>query len=355
MRHRKIRAEEIIDTPDDMLIVNFPRQRYGLTRGQLRELKKRAVIEKEKEYIERIQELERELEAIKKIKSTPQSAKIRFRERKSKLSAVAFIVASDWHIDEIVKPESVSRLNEFNLKIAEKRINNFFTNAVKLLKINNQDVVIEKVVFALLGDFISGNIHEELLENTSLRPIEAILWVQDRLIEGIRYFLNNTGFDFIIVCHQGNHPRITKQVHISTESGNSLEYFMYHNLKNVFKNEKRLKWIIADGYHTYLELFGKTVRFHHGHSIKFNKNVGGIFPTVYKAIMQWNKAKKADYDIMGHFHQSRNGGNFICNGSLIGYNAFSVFITAEYEKPKQKFFMLASNGEIIGEFPIFLE
>ena len=55
-----------------------------------------------------------------------------------------------------------------------------------------------------------------------------------------------------------------------------------------------------------------------------------------------------------HFHQLKNGGNFITNGSLIGYNAFAIQIKADYEPPRQKFFMYSSTGEVAGEFPIFL-
>lgn len=369
--------EILVKTSDEELLSVFPKSKYGLTRRELRKIKREELaklessmsetLQKHKEskerksdnsvkneLLEKIDSLERELDAVAQIKVTPQEYKIHGKSD-VQIEAVPFIIASDWHVEEIVKKDTVSGLNEFTLEIAERRINYFFKNAVKLLQISRKDVVVKNAVIALLGDFISGNIHEELLENTSMRPVEAMLWVQRRLIGGIKYILENTDLDFIIVCHPGNHPRITKRIHISNESGNSLEYFMYHNLRSVFENEKRLTFIIAEGYHTYLNLFGRTIRFHHGHSIKFNKNVGGIFPTVYKAIMQWNKGRHADLDVFGHFHQMRNGGNFICNGSLIGYNAFAIFITAEYERPRQKFFLFTSTGEVTQECPIFLD
>lgn len=374
----KKELDALLDCPDDNILIAFPKEKYGMTRRELRKIKKEEIhkrIIEDADYaveqkrrttenelrekanaslVQKIADLEDEIAAMAQIKKTPQEHKI-IGKSNVKIEAIPFIIASDWHVEEEVRPETVSHLNEFNLDIAEKRIQNFFKNTLKLLKITENDVVTRQAVLALLGDFISGNIHEELMETCLLRPIDAMLWVQERLIGGIRYLLENTNLDFIIVCHAGNHPRITKRVHIANESGNSLEYFMYHNIKSVFEKEKRLTFIIAEGYHTYLELFGKTIRFHHGHSIKFNKNVGGIFPTVYKAIMQWNKGRKADLDIFGHFHQMRNGGNFICNGSLIGYNAFAVFITAEYEVPKQKFFLFTSNGEVTQECPIFLD
>jgi hypothetical protein len=69
-----------------------------------------------------------------------------------------------------------------------------------------------------------------------------------------------------------------------------------------------------------LQIYDVTVRFHHGHSIRYAGGVGGIYIPTNKAIAQWNKGRHADLDVFGHFHQLRDGGNFICNGSLIGYN-----------------------------------
>lgn len=73
------------------------------------------------------------------------------------------------------------------------------------------------------------------------------------------------------------------------------------------------------------------------------------------AISQWTKAKQADLDVFGHFHQFKDGGNFICNGSLIGYNAYAVSIKADFEQPVQAFFMMNNQGRKIMVTPIFLE
>lgn len=378
--------EDIIrlaETNDDDLLLKFPRASYHLNRAQLRKLKEEAkeLLSKElpsKEEVirsieieklkneksqsdkivkiltDQIHSLEREKLAILQIKETPQSMVITRPTSTMKVSAVPFIVASDWHIDEIVHPSKINFMNEFNLSIADQRIQNFFTNSVRLINKEAKDTNLDKGVIAMLGDFISGNIHEELMENTSLRPAEAMIWVTDRIVAGLRYILENTTLDYTIVCHVGNHTRITKKVHYSTEQGNSLEYIMYHYIKNVFKDEPRLQWIIAEGYHTYLELYGKTIRLHHGHSIKYGGGVGGIFVPARRAIMQWNRARTSHLDIFGHFHQLKNGGNFILNGSLIGYNAYAINIQSDYEVPRQKFFMFSDTGEVIAEYPIFL-
>lgn len=271
-------------------------------------------------------------------------------------SATAVAIASDWHWEETVHPDNVNGLNEFNTSIARQRAEKFFINSARLVNINSKESKIETLVLALLGDLINGQLREEAMENNSMRPMDALLEVWKVLAGGINYLLENTDVNLVIPCHSGNHARTTKKLHISTESGNSLEYVLYNGLASEFKDNKRVKFIIPSSYHSYLDINGFVVRFHHGHAQKYNGGVGGIYISVNKAIAQWNKSKHADLDVFGHFHQMRDGGNFVCNGSLIGYNEFANFIKADFEKPKQVFFLVDhKRKEKTTTCPIFLD
>jgi hypothetical protein len=271
------------------------------------------------------------------------------------LEATAVVVASDWHWAETVHTDNVNNLNEFNTSIAKARAEKFFANTVKLLSIFQVHSRINTLVLALLGDFINGELREESMQNNGELTMDELLGVQEMLLSGIKYILDNTKVDLIIPCHSGNHGRVTKKIHVATEAGNSLEYVMYHMLARAFKDEKRVKFIIPTSYHSFLDVSGYTIRFSHGHAIRYAGGVGGIFIPCKKAIAQWNKARHADLDVFGHFHQTRDGGDFICNGSLIGWNEFANFIKADFEKPKQVFFLIDHDRkEKTVTAPIFL-
>lgn len=306
---------------------------------KLQRLEKRALTA-EKKYkllIEENERLAREMEAIQRLSEERASHEIvPYEKRRGEATVVA--VASDWHIEEIVRPDQVNGLNTYNLDISRRRADHFFKIALLLTEIERKDTVIREMVLALLGDFISGNIHEELLENTALRPIDAMVRCQEYLMSGIDFLLKNSDLKLTVVCHPGNHSRITEKVHITSETGNSLESMMYHNLKLFYRNEKRITFIISPSYHSYVTVYGKVLRFHHGHAISYGGGVGGITIPVNKAIAQWNRSVPADIDVFGHFHQAFDGNNFIANGSMIGYNAFSLRIKAPYEPPAQQFF-----------------
>jgi hypothetical protein len=269
--------------------------------------------------------------------------------------ATAVAVASDWHAEETVDRKTVNSLNEFSLKIADVRIAKFFENVVRLTRIERHGVQLERLVLHLGGDLMTGHIHEELMEKNGLSPTETVLWLQDRILGGIQILLKDFQH-IVVVCNYGNHGRTTRKPRHATGASNSYEWMMYHQLARASAGMfgTAVEWHIADGYHLLLDVYGKTIRFHHGDGLKYQGGVGGITIPVNKAIAQWNIAIRADLDVFGHWHQSIQNPAWVCNGSLIGYNAYSVAIKAAFEPPSQTFFLFDKRYGRTGTFPIFL-
>lgn len=305
--------------------------------------------------LDTIEEKERLLSAVNVLKGATESYTIEPRQGSGTSEATPVLVASDWHIEEVVDAGTVSGLNRFDPNIARTRSERFFQSGLRLMRLLNQDVQIHTVILALLGDFITNDIHEELKDLTELHPTQALAAAQNMVISGIEFLLEHSKYSFVIPCHSGNHARTTKTTHFAAENGHSLEYLMYLHLAAYFRKEKRLTFIIPEGYHSYVQVYDRAIRFHHGHAIKYNGGVGGIFIPTYKAIAQWEKGRHADLDVFGHFHQSKDGGNFLCNGSLIGYNAFALAIKADYEQPKQTLFLMDKKRGRTCTWPVLVE
>lgn len=296
---------------------------------------------KYKEVLQDNERLARERDAALGIRSAPiRPVQIKASFGAKESEAVAVAIASDWHVEEEIRPETVHYKNAYNLSIAEIRAKQFFERTARLIRKEKQDVKIKHLVLGLLGDFITGRLHEENLETCLLRPMDASLFAQDLIIGGIKFLLENTDVDILVIGKIGNHSRITKKIHHSTEAGNSLEWMMYHNIAQYFSGEKRLRFILEESYHTYVNIFGKVLRFHHGHRIGFGGGVGGLTIPLQKAIYRWNLTMNADMDILGHFHTYMPMPRFTVNGSMIGYNAFATAIKSEFEPPSQSFFLI---------------
>lgn len=304
--------------------------------------------------VKSLAQMEREIEAHRSIKPLHSPA-IKPLTKSAGAEATAVLVLSDWHYEEEVRKASVSGLNEFNLAIANRRIEQTFFVAQKMVRIFQRDIPIPNVVVYLGGDFITGNIHEECVETAQLLPIDAVMAVQTKIIGGLRYLLEQLpNHRFTVICKAGNHSRLTQKQRHATERGNSLETFMYSAIARSFQTE-RMTFVSEDGYLGFLPIYNTMLCYHHGHAIKFGGGIGGLFIPAYKAISQWNKMKWADLHVFGHFHQSKDGGSFLCNGSLIGYNAYALSIKADYEKPKQTFFLVDNKRGKTVTCPIILD
>jgi hypothetical protein len=335
-----------------------PTQRVDLDTDQKFQLdlekvasKREGTQKKYNEALHRIKQLEAEQEIMLGLKqNNPQVLDIQPRQSSGHGEAVAVGVFSDWHIEEPVNPDEVGGVNEFSIEIAKARAIKAWQGFVRLYEIHSRDNQINEVIVALLGDFITNRIHEDLAESNELQPTDAMYTAQGWIIGGLEFLLKSlpANVKITVVCHGGNHGRMTKEQRQKTEPGVSIERFMYFNIRDRFRNEKRMTFQIANGYHTFVRLFDKdkpyVIRFHHGHAIKAGGGVGGIYPPVHKAIDNWNKSvRDVNLDVFGHFHQFVDAQNFIVNGSLIGYNSFAVYIKAPFEPPKQAFFLVSKK------------
>ena len=271
---------------------------------------------------------------------------------------VACWLASDWHVEGPVEKASVHGLNEYNLEVAASRARWFFTNGLSLTDMMARESDVKEIYIAALGDFFSGWIHEELIASNLLAPGEAANFWMGLFISGIDFLLRESKYHITLDLIPGNHGRMTKQMHFSNPTGTSLETFAYHALAGRYAGNPRVTMRVSEHAMVYRQFFENfTLRLIHGYEVKFGGGVGGITIPLNKAIAQWDVAKRASLTALGHFHQLFDGGNFIANGSLIGYNTFAQAIKAKYEEAKQAFFLVhaRNGGEKSVTAPIWLD
>lgn len=342
-----LRSQQLANSPLEQVAVDRVKKAQA---GELAALKRRY-----DEALKVISKQERELKLVAGMGNGPETYSIKPSTPSGTSEATAVLVASDWHLEENVGDE-VGDLNTYNVAIAKARAERFFQKSLRLINLLGQDIKIPTTILALLGDFITGDIHgAENAEVNELQPMHAVAMAQTLIASGIEFLLKNSTMNLVIPCHSGNHARTTLKTRFASENGHSLEYLLYVHLAAYFRDEPRVTFIVPAGMHSYIKVYDQTIRFHHGHAVKYGGGVGGIYIPVNKAIAQWNKGRHADLDVFGHFHQMRDGGNFICNGSLIGYNAFALSIKADYEPPKQTLFLMDKKRGRTCVWPIFVK
>lgn len=285
----------------------------------------------------------------KKVSELPfERYEFKFNKRSSG-TRYAVALFSDAHIEETVKAASVMGLNEYNVEIAKQRIEKYFANLVNCL---NTDRV-EYLLFASLGDTISGFIHEELSQSNELTPLEATFEAQNLIYNGLKFICENTKLKRIkFVGIVGNHSRVTKKIQHSNGYKMSYEWLMYKNIEKQAEIEGLpIEFDIPESEMAIEDTSdGKRFLFIHGFQIKGSGNgtVCGIYPALGRLSLKYGKVYKQDKIYLGHFHSCISIPNAVVNGSIIGYNGFALTNGFAYEEPAQMYELYDTNiGQLL--------
>lgn len=278
------------------------------------------------------------------------------------------ILVSDWHGGEIVNPKEIYNVNKYNLDIMEKRAKTFMETTINILKHNdNLNPVYPGIVVSILGDMISGDIHEELKETNAMPSIPTVIYMSNILIECLDILIKEFG-NVLVPCVTGNHGRNTLKMRAKQRAHTSYDWLLYQMLEShyeqKYKNieEKPIKFLISLAPDQFFQVYNTKFLATHGDTL--GKGGDGIIGCVGPIIRGDHKTRSRNlqiglpYDIMllGHYHQLMWHSRFISNGSLIGYNEFaSNILRAPYELPKQALFIVHPDHGITYKIDILVE
>ena len=303
-----------------------------------------------KHLIQEVKKLREVIELYQKIEQPRKALNITPYYTNGVDEATALMLHSDVHIEKRIDLEETNGINKYNPSIAAKRIMTNFVNATKILN-KQQDVKIPHLVIAMLGDIIHGFIHEEYLSSNYMTPIEATIYAYDVYCKALPELEKLDVKEITFLCKVGNHSRTTKKVYASHELKHSYEYQLYTLLAKKFPH---YRWIIEDNYSSYLQIYGKVIRTHHGHGFSYAGGIGGIFPSMLRWIAKQNETKMADLDVMGHWHTSIRINNALVNNAVCGADAYSIKRGFKAEPPTQQLLLVDKKRGFTVNYPIIL-
>lgn len=292
---------------------------------------------------------------LKKDAAPVELVEITHRQKSDKEGNTGFLIASDWHADEVVKSSTVLGKNEYNKAIAEERIKSFFANAVCMIR----KKPVDNLVLGMIGDLIGGYIHPELEQTNSMSPMAGISFVKGLIISGIKFLHDNLpeleSITVVGIC--GNHSRTTKKMQFSNGFDMNHEYFMHKDIEHIvtLMGMPKVKFVIPESEFAYLDVYGKKVLFAHGHQFRTAGGIGGIYPSMLRWYSKMNQTIKIDKAFIGHYHTSVYTKEVCVNGSLKGFDAFAMGHGLAYEEPQQTYVILNEKRGFIFYSPIFAD
>jgi hypothetical protein len=280
------------------------------------------------------------------------------KSAKAKHSApgVPILFGSDWHWGEVVNPAEIGGVNKYNLEIAHQRLHKLIEGTISLLTEHMVNPQYPGIVFALGGDMVSGNIHEELVETNEMPIMPVVLDLVDQLIAAIKRLKSVFGKVFL-PCVAGNHGRGHKKPRAKESNFSSYDWLIYQVLDKHFAADPDVVFYIPDGPDALISVYGHKYLFHHGNSFRGGDSMIGPLGPVIRGDHKKrgrNQQVGQEYDtlVIGHFHTLVQMQRVIMNGSLIGYNEYAYFNNFGFEQPQQALWITHPDRGITFSMPV---
>jgi hypothetical protein len=272
---------------------------------------------------------------------------------------VPTLFISDLHWGEVVDPKQINRVNEYNLRIAHRRMDNLVNGAVNLLKILSPKMDYPGIVLPLGGDMISGNIHDELAITNEINTMPTVIDLYGKLASVIKFMADEFGRVFL-PCVTGNHGRDTHKIYTKDRHHTSFDWLLYTFLAKHFEGDSRVTFFIPDGPDAYFRIYEHKYLLTHGDQFRGGDGmIGALGP-----IMRGNHKKQSrnaqidmayDTMIIGHWHQDIFLRKLIVNSSLKGYDEYAYSNNFSFEPPSQQLWITHPKYRMTFHMPVMVD
>jgi len=260
---------------------------------------------------------------------------------------------SDWHLDEVVRPEEIQQRNGYNRDIAERRLKFYFTNLVKVAHHYVKGFNYPGLVMNFLGDNFSGFIHEELRRTNGSTMMESLLHWLGPVADGLQLLAGSFGRVWVTGV-VGNHGRYDKKPIAKMRAHENFDWLFMQLLKKVLaeRGEKRVEFLISNGQKLRFSIFDTRVITSHGDECKGGSGIAGMLSPQLIAFSRMKKTFEFDQWWIGHWHQLGAYRGIRVNGSGKGYDEYAAINNFDFQVPMQDFFLVAPRVGIITSWPI---
>lgn len=269
--------------------------------------------------------------------------------KKSKANhATPVLMLSDLHLDETVDLEEMDGVNEYDRAIAERRITEVVEKTIVLLKRYVSGVEIDGILVALLGDIITGVIHDELARTNEAPPAASIAHWVPLLASALVFFADELDVPVHVAPVDGNHdrdPGMGRRTTTKQRAESSLAWIIYNWLADHLRDDDRISFSITVAPEQLVDLYDTTFLLSHGDSFRSAGGVGGLYPSMLKWLLRrhdyYSKtARDFDFALIGHWHQTLWHTDCFVNGSLKGYDEYARRNGFSWERPQQQLFIV---------------
>jgi hypothetical protein len=260
---------------------------------------------------------------------------------------------SDWHLDEVVRPEEIQNKNGYNRRIAERRLKFYFENVCKVAHSYVSGFNYPGIVVNMLGDNFSGFIHEELRRTNADTIMGSLLYWIGPVTAGLEMLADAFGRVWVTGV-VGNHGRYDKKPVAKMRAQENFDWLFMHMIKTVLaqKGETRIEWLISNGQKLQFSILDTRIITSHGDECKGGSGIAGMLSPQLIAFSRMKKTYEFDQWWFGHWHNLAAYRGMRCNGTGKGFDEFASLMNFDYQPPLQDFFLVAPRVGVTASWPI---
>ena len=257
---------------------------------------------------------------------------------------------SDTHVGDNVKGEQIGGLNSYDIDIFNRRLFGWANLVLQLVELRRTFVPINELVVPMLGDMISGDIHDELARTNIDNCMGQMIRGANLIAQALMLFAPN--FQKIHVpCVVGNHGRMTRKPPMK-DKYMDWDYMLYQWIAAFCKNQKNITFDIPKSFINLFSVYDNTILIMHGDSVSGGGSNTSITRAItsLRGVLQYRKNLNVELGIedetvqfdnvmIGHFHRIDEidigtGELHIC-GCMKGPDEFALQRLHTASKPKQ--------------------
>ena len=261
---------------------------------------------------------------------------------------------TDTHIGEYVDKEQMLGMNVYSFDIFNRRLYGWATQLLTLVNLRRNSVPIDDIVIPMLGDMISGDIHEELARSNLDNCMEQMIRGANLIAQALMYLAPH--FKSVRVpCVVGNHGRMTRKPPMK-DKYMDWDFMLYQWVAAFCKNQDNISFSIPKSYVNMVEVNKNRILLMHGDSISGAGSNMSITKAItsLRGVFQYKKNYEVetglgyltdgeplnfDSAMIGHFHRIDEidigtGELHIC-GCMKGPDEFALQRLHTATKPKQ--------------------
>lgn len=274
---------------------------------------------------------------------------------------VPVVIWSDWHLGEVVNAEEVNGINSFNMQVAERRIELLVGKTIDLCRQHHTGNY-PGIVVNMLGDFVSGGLHPELLKTDEEEIIPTTLRARDLLVAALGNIADAFGKVYV-PCAAGNHGRETPKPEFKRYVYKNFDWLIYQLLIRHFVDDPRIVFDVRPTNDVHYRVFNERYLALHGDMLGVKGGdgiIGAIGPIMRGEVKKSRQSSVIGYDydvlLMGHWHQALNLPRAIVSNTLKGWDEYArLQLGAPPTTPSQPLWFVHPSYGRTSYWEIYLE